>query len=531
VVTGTYQEIEIKLDADASFVVPDLTLLPGVDSVGTAVEQQLEATYLDSADLRLLGHGSTLRRRTGGDDPGWHLKLRRFGKRDVDNRLEVHEPLGVGVEAVPEVLTGLLRVQLRGAAVAPVAVISTARTVRGLFDAAGQALGEVADDLVTARLLDGRDSPPVSWREIEVELAGAGPQLLTDARELLLANGARPSDTNSKIRRALTPAESPEPEPPAPEPATPPRTKSKKPAKSVPAEPVVTVGDVLRRYLGDQVARLVSLDPMVRLDRPDAVHQMRVSTRRLRSALATYRSLFVEGAVTGVREELKWLGSDVLGPVRDAEVIREQLLADVAELPADLVQGPVDRRTRGELDAEHADAHRAAVAALDGGRYLAMVEALEAFVADPPFGPRAAGPAEVELRRLVRKAVRRVQDTANQADEHEPGPDRDLQLHEVRIKAKRVRYAADVARPVVGKPARTVGKAMAGVQETLGIHQDGVVQRQWLSTLAVRAFEAGENGFTYGVLHGRIGEAAEHDEKLFAVAWEEAQAVLAVWPA
>lgn len=540
-VTGAYQEIEIKLDADPGYVMPDLTRLPGVDSVGVAVEQQLEATYLDTADLRLLGSGSTLRRRTGGDDPGWHLKLRQPTDLDADSRLEIHEPLGEGVEEVPGSLLALVRVQLRGAPVAPVAVISTTRTVRGLFAEDGTALGEVADDLVTARVLDVDGAEPTAWREIEVELAEAGPELLDDARALLLGSGARPAGVNSKIRRALTTVEPVASDPAAelaagraaepaadPRSAAAPRKKGKK--NTPPATPVVTVGAVVRAYLAAQAAQLIALDPMVRLDRYDAVHQMRVSTRRLRSALATFRPLFVEDAVTELREELKWLGSDVLGPVRDAEVIRERLLADVDGLPGELVHGPVAGRAREELDAEHAGAHAKAVTDLDGDRYLAMVEALERFVADPPFSARAAGPAEEEMRKLVRKAGRRVQDTANQADGHESGPQRDLYLHEVRIKAKRVRYAAEVARPVVGKPARTVGKAMAGVQETLGIHQDSVVQRQWLSMLADRAFEAGENSFTYGVLHGRIGESAEHDEKLFAVAWVEAKAALAAWP-
>nr|WP_269811187.1 CHAD domain-containing protein [Kineosporia rhizophila] len=378
-------------------------------------------------------------------------------------------------------------------------------------------------------------------------------ELLAAARELLLGSGARASDVHSKISRALgrrlgtpDPAELeaedldqivPSVEDLLIEPVSR-KKKGKKDKRVKVVQPVQTVvvapvaaGDVAHDYLTGQFAQLTAMDPRVRLNQEDAVHQMRVATRRLRTALATFKPLFAEDSVTELREELKWLGSDVLGPVRDAEVIREKLLADVAALPAELVLGPVARRIRLEMNAEYKSAHKEAIAELDGDRYLALVDALEAFLADPPYTERASNPASDELRKMVRKAARRVRDHVDVlAGETVGSPEHDFHLHEVRIKAKRARYAAEAARPAIGKQAKSVGKAMEGITETLGNHQDGVVQRQWLRDLAVRAFGAGENGFTFGLLHGRIAGAAEHDEKLFAAAWEEARAALAVWP-
>ncbi|GAB6900257.1 CYTH and CHAD domain-containing protein [Kineosporia succinea] len=543
---GTHHEIEIKLDADPEFALPDLTALPGVGSVGEAGEHQLEATYLDTEDFRLIRGGTTLRRRTGGGDAGWHLKLKQPIKGDAaDSRLEIHKPLGRSVRTVPPALIGLVRVQTRGAAVSPVALISTRRTVRELRDAEGTVLAEVADDLVSAQSL-GEETVVQSWREIEVELVNGDLELLAAARELLLGAGARPSDVRSKVSRAIgermgrpTATDSEvvdDVEDLLVEPL-PPKKAKKRAGKALKRmrETVVVAppaaGDVAQEYLAAQFAQLVAMDPRVRLNADDAVHQMRVATRRLRTGLATCRPLFDEEAVTPLREELKWLGSDVLGPVRDAEVIRDKLLAEVEGLPGELVLGPVARRIRLEMNAEYKTAHKSAVTELDGDRYVRLVNALEAFIDNPPFTERASNPAESELRKAVRKAARRVRDHVDVlAGETVGSPEHDFHLHEVRIKAKRARYATEAAKPVIGKDAKNVAKVMEGITETLGNHQDGVVQRQWLRDLGVRAHGAGENGFTFGLLHGRIAGEAEHDEKLFSAAWEEAQAALAVWP-
>ena len=65
-------------------------------------------------------------------------------------------------------------------------------------------------------------------------------------------------------------------------------------------------------------------DLPVRLDAPDAVHKMRVATRRLRSALTTFKALFAADVVRPLRDELKWLAGE-LGAARDAEVMRERV--------------------------------------------------------------------------------------------------------------------------------------------------------------------------------------------------------------
>jgi CHAD domain-containing protein len=531
--SGTHHEIESKLDADADFVLPNLIDLPGVTAVDNGEVQDLEAVYLDSEDLRLIRHGTTFRRRTGGTDAGWHLKLPAAKK----GRIEVRRGLGRSERTVPPQLLGLVRVQLRGEPVAPVARITTRRTVHRLRGENGTVLAEVADDHVTAEAL-GQELTTSTWREIEVELVEGDDGVLDAACAALIEAGARPSSSASKLERALvhrlptlrlpnlaTAAA----ETKAARKAAGKAKKGKKAKKAQKDRAAQTAGEVVVAYLTEQVQALIAEDPRVRISADEGVHQMRVATRRLRTALATFRPLFADRAGEPLRDELKWLGG-LLGAARDAEVMRAKLGAHLDQQPTELVLGPVRRRLDLELGQAYQDAHKKVVAALDGDRYLALVAALEEFVARPPFSEQAAGKAQHKLRARVRHSCRRVQKAAAGLDALTDATQQDEHLHEVRIAAKRVRYAAEAARPVIGVPAKSVAEAMAAIQETLGDHQDAVVERQWLRDLGIRAFLAGENGFTFGRLHGLADARAQHDEERFTEIWKDTQRVLADWP-
>ena len=196
---GEHLEIEQKYEADAGFAIPPLDGLPGVARVSAPVLYRLDATYYDTASLSLIGNKVTLRRRTGGPDEGWHLKL---PVRD-EVRRELHEPLGSATE-VPLRLSSLVADLVAGQPLNPIAILSTERTVRRLFDNAGSLLAEVADDQVTARRLDTAGALPLVWREIEVEAGDAGtPEFLGAAGKLLHDAGARPPRSASKLARVL----------------------------------------------------------------------------------------------------------------------------------------------------------------------------------------------------------------------------------------------------------------------------------------------------------------------------------------
>ncbi|HST83803.1 MAG TPA: CYTH and CHAD domain-containing protein [Kineosporiaceae bacterium] len=528
--SDTHHEIEIKLDAGADFVLPDLAGLPGVSTVADSEVLELDAVYLDSEDLRLARHGTTFRRRTGGPDAGWHLKL----PAAKQGRIEVRRGLGRSERAVPPQLLGLVRVQLRGEPVAPVARITTRRTVRRLLGVDGVVLAEVADDQVTAEAL-GEELTTSTWREIEVELVEGDDALLQAASAALVEAGARPAGSASKLQRALVHRLPALQLPNLAAAAEQARTRAKHPAKkkpgkkgTTPAADLPTAGSVVLDYLTVQVQTLIAEDPRVRISAEDGVHQMRVATRRLRTTLATFRPFFVDRAGEPLRAELKWL-SGLLGAARDAEVMRATLKSDLAAQPPELVMGPVKRRIDLELGQTYRDAHKQVVTALDSDRYLSLVTALENFIAEPPLSPMAAG-SIAELRSRVRHACRRVQQEYARLDADPDPTQQDQHLHDVRIAAKRARYAAEAVRPVIGKPAKAVAAAMQEIQEALGDHHDAVVERSWLRDLGARAFLAGENGFTFGRLHGLAENRAEHDQERFAGVWKATQPVLARWP-
>src|SRR4051812_38047167 len=317
-------EIELTFETDPSFRLPDLTDVPGVAAARGPQERLLEATYVDTHDLRLAAHRHTLRRRTGGHDAGWHLKRPRAdGFRD-----EIQEPLG-DADVVPEALRRFVEVFTRGRPLAPVVVIRTRRNATVLLDDQERVLLELADDAVTATVLkpvdgDAGDAEETvsRWHELEAELVEGDRALLDAVEERLLGAGARVSSSPSKLARALG---------------------ERIPAPASPALPVGSAAAALVGYVRDQVEDLQAQDPLVRADAPDAVHQMRVGCRRLRALLAAYRGVLDADRVAALREELRWFG-EVLGGARDGEVVRDRLRAAAAELPPELVLGPVERR-------------------------------------------------------------------------------------------------------------------------------------------------------------------------------------------
>ena len=195
-----FLEIEQKFDVDTGFERPSFAGLAGVSEAAPEL-YHLSATYFDTADGRLAASKITLRRRTGGTDEGWHLKL----PAGAGARREVHAPLGPdrpGERRVPEVLAARVADVTGGQPLAPIAILNTERTVVTLRDDDGQTMAEVADDAVTARRL-APAGPELRWREVEVEVPTASPSLQRAAADVLLAAGARPAGHGSKLARVL----------------------------------------------------------------------------------------------------------------------------------------------------------------------------------------------------------------------------------------------------------------------------------------------------------------------------------------
>ena len=401
-------EVEQKFDVADDLVLPDAAGLQQAlaDTLGPVQVRDdgtvsLAATYYDTFDLRLAKDKVTLRRRTGGKDAGWHLKL----PGDGDGRREITAPLG-RPRAVPAELLELVQALVRTESLQPVATLKTRRRVLTVLSEDGRPLIEIVDDHVRASrdtAQPGEAGPDV-WRELEAEiLEGGDKQALAAVSEALQRAGARPSTSPSKLARALGPIGPPVV-------GSPPGSLS----------PKVAVADVVAAYAATHVRAMQLQDRRLRQGLPDSVHKMRVSARRLRSTLKTFQPILDPAVVAALEPELRWLGM-VLGEARDREVLLRRLRADLAELPGELVLGNVPARLDQTLLPELLIAVDEAKAALRGERYLKLLDALVAFAAKPPVTTnKSAAKVLPELGhrawRKVRRRMRALKPDALQAE-------------------------------------------------------------------------------------------------------------------
>jgi CHAD domain-containing protein len=247
----------------------------------------------------------------------------------------------------------------------------------------------------------------------------------------------------------------------------------------VPAMPSkATVVDLVRHATGRAVAQIIQHDPGARLgDDPEDVHKLRVATRRLRSDLHSFAAVLNPDRTAAIRAELGWLGG-VVGAVRDTDVLSARLATRLAELPAG--DGVEAERLQALLAQQDATARAAMLLALSGTRYLQLLDTLVALASAPPFR-KAAGKLTTRTSqrmasKIVQKPWRRVVDAIEAL-----GPDpTDTQLHAVRILAKRSRYAAEAAAPLLRPAATRFASAVADLQTVLGDHQDTVLAEAWL---------------------------------------------------
>lgn len=498
--TGREQtEIERKYDVDDLTASPQFAAIAAIADVERHDPVNLTAVYYDTDHHDLARRRIVLRRREGGTDAGWHIK------RPADEgRTEVHWPLSLtdaaDPDAVPPEVLEPVRAIVRDRPLTPLARLTTERSVVHLVDAAGAAVAEVADDRVSAS--DARDGTYRRWREWEVELLGGAPdtrkqrtRLLDDIEAALLDAGARPSTSVAKIARAVG-VESLTDLPAA---AAPPRL----PAAAL--HDPGSAGAVVVGALRDLRDTLLELDPAVRADAPDAVHQMRTTIRRLRSVLAVYSRLFETSAVTELRAELGHLGRQ-LGSARDAEVRARRLNTELAGARPHPID---DAQTRlvGGARRDYAAGVTEVREYLLSTRYYRLLDALDAFAQWPPVSAKAHRSAPAEIKRGLRRAVAAVaRRTARVTDADAP----EAALHEVRKAARRLRYAAEaVAR---AEPAHTaklrrryarIGAVAKPEVKRLGDRHDLLLYTEELERAARAAHEDGEATLVYGLLLAR----------------------------
>jgi CHAD domain-containing protein len=488
-----YREIERKFRVPAGFAVPDFSGVPGVAEVEAHPAFMMTNDYYDTADLRLFRWGITLRRRQGGPDAGWHLKLPVVGHGE-GVRDEIRVPLTPADAGVPDELARIVAPFVRRGHLEHVAGLRTHRAPVVLLDSLGTPVIEVVDDHVD--IVGG-----TSFREIEAEAmptpdGALDEDLLHRVSELLLTAGATPG-TTSKAGAALGPRAAVPPDV-----AEMPWPKAQAPA-----------GDVVHAYLAQHTRRLLLADLMLRRDLPDAVHQMRVSARRLRSGLKVFAPLIDRSWATRIRDELGWMASG-LGEARDTEVLQARLDAHTAELGGDdgaRARALIDTAMQSRL----ALARDATDQVVASGRYLDLLEDLVDGVRRPPLTSRADRPADRVLPGLVAKAFDRLERRITGLSLDTPS----AQWHEARIAAKRARYAADAVAPVIGSGMGRLAERLAEVTEVLGTHQDAHVAQTALRELASAGSASGQDAFALGRLLAVEQGAEMADRRDFLALW------------
>lgn len=499
-------ERELKLDVDPGFRLPDITSVPSL-SVVTRPGKTLDAAYYDTRTLDLARWGATLRyRATVGGDGEWTVKLNTSPQThgrpeggETTDRYEVNLPGRAGrpPKAALDLTTGLRR----GRPVTTVARLRTVRRVHVVLDANGNELAELDDDTVEWSTVPGPAEPTRegTFREVEIELLQdpergtkrgkvqkALYRLLTDA-------GAEAGDGRPKLMRALV---------------TVPPPLRRSPGIGARA----TASDLVSATVESGLWRLLAHQGGVQVgDDPEDVHQCRVATRRLRSDLATLAPLLLPGAADAVTAGLKSLAGH-LGAARDADVLGDRLRKLGPRL------GPADHR---EVEAlidllgqQGARARRSLLHEVSSAAHGRLVDRLFRLMEAPPLldpdqpAPEAVLPLVRSRWRSWRGAVGRLGDDPTDDD-----------LHAVRKKAKRCRYAADMAAPVLGKRAARLAASAGTVQEILGTLQDTVVAGAWLRSQAQEG--PGGRALVAGRLVEIESERAAEARRRWVEAWSD----------
>ena len=274
------------------------------------------------------------------------------------------------------------------------------------------------------------------------------------------------------------------------------------------------LGGLVQAYLGTQCTVIIDAEPGLRA-REEIIHPTRVAVRRLRSTIRSYAALVDSERAAALETELVWWAG-LLGAVRDMEVLEGRLEGQLAELPPELVVGPVARQIQTEIELRRQQGWSEILTALDGARYAELVAELRRWLEYPPFTDLAEAPA-AKVGRYVKKANRVLSRRLRRAmiayGDHDHGADE--LFHSARKAGKRARYAAEPSEPLWQDRATQLIADRKALQDVLGEHQDSVVSAEFLRELGVRVgIRSGHNGFSYGLLYAgeRARSAAVGDQ-------------------
>ena len=468
------REIEWQFDADrlsgAQTCLARIARRHGLTPGKARVETHHD-TYFDTGDWRVYRAGYALRLRVAAgpeSQPGeLTLKSLAAAEKGLRQRREVTETLesvdrrepAVAALAAPGPVGERVRAIAGPARLEPIFEIVTRRKAIPL-SANGQRAGEIALDETT--IAGDRELSPhlARLRRIEIEAApGMAPLLqpfVSESRKVCHLREAEQSRFEIGLAaRGLTPASVTDVFPALAQHAT--------------ATRGMTLGELAMLMVRRRAIEMLEQEPATRMgDDIEALHAMRVATRRLRSILRLFEDA-LPGQGIALAEELRWLAG-ALGETRDLDVHLEQTRAWLATADPQ-ERAPLETLAR-LLEQDRLLARRRMLDALDSARYERLKISLASLGAQAHALPRLAGkPAAKVMPGLIQRRYRRLRRLADRLSDDSPPPD----FHAARIQCKRLRYALDCAEALYGRPVRAAIKRLANIQAILGQYQDAQV--------------------------------------------------------
>jgi CHAD domain-containing protein len=469
----------------------------------------LQDTYYDSPDWMIFRAGFALRVRRAqsadaaeGSDTEITLKSLQDSQDGLAQRLEISER--VGAADLAEVLGrdngigGRIRELIGSRPLTPLFHARTRRERQQLLEAdTDLPLAEIDLDETSIEAPSGQAR---ELRRVEVECIHADPGAVSPwVEQLREAAQLEPADV-SKFRTGLEVAG-----------LTPSTPASLGPTEFAGADSFAAAQlATLRRYF----ARVLTKEAEVRAGSVTAVHEMRVAARHLDALLRVFRGLGPTWAVSSrgrVRGLIK-----ALGAVRDCDVQLAFLDKTIESLAPEERTAFVPVRAR--IEAQRTKARTRLLLALDSPPVRAFTrEWREHLSAATPGSARAQrGVTAVIAYDLIRDLARKLRKRARRLGEDSPPAD----YHEVRIRAKRLRYALDAFASLYGEPAQAVIEALARLQTVLGEYHDSKVREQRFAELVSRAPRLPPTtSFLVGRLVERDANAAERFRETYSRAW------------
>jgi triphosphatase len=424
---------------------------------------RLEATYFDTADLRLASRDLTLRVRRNGRHHVQTIKAGDLRQIGLFEREEVEQPVARSSPDVEAIGHGALRKAVGGAigegALKPIFGTEVQRTRWKLGDGSRVA---VEVDLDVGHVQAGRVRAPIC--EIELELKKGRPRDLVRLARMLGRAVPLRLDVGSKAARGLALYRG--------------EAQAIRKAEAVPLQRDGSLGEAVLAILKESLTHVASNQAAV-LDGSDVegVHQMRVGLRRMRATLGLFRHQFRALTRDELSRELRWLAG-ALATARAWDVFLEELVPPVAlALGRDADLAEVEARARMLRDTAYAEAR----SAIGSDRFLNLMLSARLWFVEPPWADEAGieRPAREVAAEILERRHRKARRLAKDAERLE-----EPELHALRLRLKKLRYAAEFfAALFAERRVKAYVKSISGPQQTLGHLNDARTLKPLLERL------------------------------------------------